>query len=125
MGGERQSENFRRWMWATAGGGEGERSRTKEVRKRGDTEEKGKVVVVRRRKEHYETASGTAESGLQAQSEARGRCKGPISGSTRDPALHNVQLFNAGTREMVAIDTLQEVRYAFGLSIFVNLALWL
>ena len=35
-----------------------------------------------------ESASGTAGFEPQAQSvEARGRCLGPISGSTRDPAL--------------------------------------
>jgi hypothetical protein len=47
------------------------------------------VVVVEEKSPNKEGASGPAGFGPQAQSgEARGRCKGPISGSTRDPALH-------------------------------------
>ena len=57
------------------------------MRKEG--EEKGEVVVVEEKSPNKEGASGPAGFGPQAQSgEARGRCKGPISGSTRDPALH-------------------------------------
>jgi hypothetical protein len=51
--------------------------------------EKREVVVVEEKSPNKEGASGPAGFGPQAQSgEARGRCKGPISGSTRDPALH-------------------------------------
>ena len=49
---------------------------------------KREVVVVEEKSPNKEGASGPAGFGPQAQSgEARGQCKGPISGSTRDPTL--------------------------------------
>ncbi len=46
-----------------------------------------------------ESASGTAGFEPQAQSvEARGRCLGPISGSTRDPALQSVDVCQSACR---------------------------
>jgi hypothetical protein len=74
-----------------AGGGEGKRSKTKGEKRGEDEAIKKREVVVEKRKPNKEGASGTAGFGPQAQAqsiEARGRCEGPISGSTRDPALH-------------------------------------
>ncbi len=42
MASERQGENFKCLTWMAAGGGEGERSKTKEVKKNAAREKKGK-----------------------------------------------------------------------------------
>ena len=66
-------------------GSKGGKAEEKKCKKEG--EEKGKMVV-EEKSPNKEGASGPAGFGPQAQSgEVHGRCKGPISGSMRDPKL--------------------------------------
>jgi hypothetical protein len=62
-----------------------ERQKRKNAKRR--VKKKGKMVV-EEKSPNKEGASGPAGFGPQAQSgEVHGRCKGPISGSMRDPKL--------------------------------------